>query len=144
MKRHLLVASAFGAIAQRIEHFFSNRGYRIDTVDGGVDCLREVQRLAPDALILDWDLPWGGGAGVLARLSEIRMAIKMPVILLTENIMNIMDDPVLQAPITHCLQIPCDVRSLYLAVDAALTPKDHSSKPANTLETRPKFLPAYG
>ena len=98
--RRLLVATEFRAVADRIGHFFSQRGYRVVIVDDGVQSLGAVQVRPPDALILDWDLPWGGGAGILACLREFKKSTQFPVIVLLDRFSQGMD---LCAPVARCV-----------------------------------------
>jgi DNA-binding response OmpR family regulator len=136
MKRHLLVASASGAVAGRIEQLFSHRGYRVDVVEGGVECLAKIQRMAPDALILDWDLPWGGGAGVLACLRETDATANRPVILLAGRFARGVDS---DAPVAWCLRKPLDMGLLYDAVDAELDSIESGSGDARIREQQAHF-----
>lgn len=117
MQRHLMVASAFSSISERIERFFSTRGYQVDVVRGGVECLRGVRRMAPDLLILDWDLPWGGGAGVLACLHDAEATKTIPVIVLMEGSLK---ETSVAVPVARCLQLPCGVNSLCRTVESVL------------------------
>lgn len=45
-------------------------GFVVQTTTSGLDCLARLRAFLPDLLVLDMDLPWGGGDGVLARLRE--------------------------------------------------------------------------
>jgi len=124
MNRKLVVAFTFGADSAQIADFFSGHGYQVDIVDNAVDCLRDVRQLSPDALILDWDVPQGGGAGVLARLREGDVAINLPVVLLSDKLLGELDA---EAPVARCVHRPCDIVSLYNAVESAVDSTDHSS-----------------
>ena len=118
MKRRLLVASGYGAIAERIDIFFSHRGYQVNVVHDGVDCVGTMQCMAPDALVLDWDLPWGGAIGVLGCLREGLAATKIPVVLLAERLLS---ETEFVPPVAHCFQMPMDLGSLFEVVRSALT-----------------------
>lgn len=129
MQRHLLVASARGAMAERIDLFFSRRGYRVNVVHDGVDCVGAMQRLTPSALVLDCDLPWGGAIGVLGCLRE-GTASKVPVVLLAERPLS---ESEFGAPVAHCLKSPLDLGLLFEAVDSVLTLTDCASDNAITM-----------
>lgn len=60
--------------------FFTCRGYRFLTADGGLACLEKLQECSPDLLILDLELPWGGGDGVLAVMREEARLLKTSVV----------------------------------------------------------------
>jgi two-component system response regulator MprA len=63
----------------------SSYGFEVETADAGLECLANLPRTVPDLLILDLEMPWGGGDGVLATLREhaqllpIRVALTLAV-----------------------------------------------------------------
>jgi CheY-like chemotaxis protein len=57
-------------------------GYEVATATDGLNCLAALRNFSPDILVLDPDLPWGGGAGVLARMHEETDFPYVPVIVL--------------------------------------------------------------
>lgn len=116
--RHLMVASALGTFTERIEQYFSLRGYHVDIVHDGVECIEAAQQTPPHALVLDWDLPWGGGAGVLACLRETTATASIPVVLLTETFSGKLD---LLSPVVRCLLKSGCVEMLFDSVDSVLS-----------------------
>ena len=66
----LVVACKSALFGERIRRFLTSRGYAIELALDGIECLASLERTAPDALLLEWDLPWGGGAG--ATEPEVR------------------------------------------------------------------------
>lgn len=63
--------------------FFLMLGYEVETASGGVECLDKLRRLSDPVLVLDYELPWGGGDGLLAVLREDPILADTPVILTT-------------------------------------------------------------
>jgi DNA-binding response OmpR family regulator len=61
--------------------FLAARGFQVHTAGGGVDCVQKLRQLAPNFLILDQELPWGGGAGVLAVMREESRLCRIPVVM---------------------------------------------------------------
>jgi ActR/RegA family two-component response regulator len=61
--------------------FFTNCGHAVETAAGAVECLAKIRAFEPDVLLLDWELPWGGGAGVLACLRDDAALPMTPVVL---------------------------------------------------------------
>lgn len=55
------------------------------TVTSGLDCLDQLRRWQPDILVLNADLPWGSGLGVLEVMQEDPAIPIVPVLLLTER-----------------------------------------------------------
>jgi carbon storage regulator CsrA len=50
--------------------FLRQRGAVVATATTGLACVRELQAFTPDVLVLEAELLWGGGDGVLAVLDE--------------------------------------------------------------------------
>lgn len=130
--RRVVVASQYSAVAERIRNLFSHRGCAVELVRTGLECLESLTQV-PDALILDWNLPWGGGAGVLACLRETAATATVPVILLADRFSNELD---VESPVSQCLGASADVGSLYEAVDLVLDDSGRVRKP------KFKFQPA--
>lgn len=63
--------------------FLASQGFQVHTAGGGVDCLQKLRLLAPKFLILDHELPWGGGAGVLAVMREEPRLRQIPVVVMS-------------------------------------------------------------
>lgn len=55
------------------------------TAFSGLECISQMRDRVPDALVLEPHLPWGGGDGVLAMMSEVPQLANVPVMVLTSN-----------------------------------------------------------
>jgi DNA-binding response OmpR family regulator len=117
MRRRLLIADACFTQAERVGQYFSRRGYEFDVVNDGLECIEKLAHSPPEVLILDWDLPWGGGAGVIARLRDVQQFSRAPVILIGDELTDDMD---VREPVVRCLLRPFGIESLHDAVDEAL------------------------
>ena len=49
----------------------------------GLECVARLRERVPDVLVLEPQLPWGGGEGVLAIMGEIPRLANIPVMVLT-------------------------------------------------------------
>jgi two-component system cell cycle response regulator len=58
-------------------------GFLVITATSGVECVEKLRRCAPDVLVLEPSLPWGGGDGVLAMMHEAPDVPLVPVVVLT-------------------------------------------------------------
>jgi DNA-binding response OmpR family regulator len=83
MKCTLLIAEGDAELCEVYRRFFTERGYEVETASDGLDCLAKLRRATPAALVLDRELRWGGGDGVLAWLREQSEAFTLPVVLTT-------------------------------------------------------------
>ena len=59
----------------------SSYGFEVETAGDGLKCLANLCRIVPDLLILDLELPWGGGDGVRAVLREAPRLLPSRVVL---------------------------------------------------------------
>jgi DNA-binding response OmpR family regulator len=57
-------------------------GYEVGLASGGIECVEQLSKRIPDALVLETPLPWGGSDGVLDVLRHDRRWKTIPVILL--------------------------------------------------------------
>ncbi len=84
MSRTLLIAESDAELCDLYAMFFTEYGYEVETATDGLDCLEKLRRLSPSVLLLDQELHWGGGDGVLAWLREQRPRPDIPVVLTTQ------------------------------------------------------------
>src|SRR5262249_26478362 len=59
----------------------AERGYDTETATDGLDCIRKLRRRQPAVLVLDLEMRWGGGDGVLAWLREEGLSGSIAVVL---------------------------------------------------------------
>ena len=82
MKHRLLIADRDAEWRELYQRFFAELGYEVETCTDGLDCLAKLRHAAPAMLVLDLELPWGGGDGVVAWLCEESSAPQIPVLLM--------------------------------------------------------------
>ena len=120
MKRCLLVANGDGEMAGLYDAFFSNVGYRVETVSDGLACMTRIRESPPDLLLLDQGLPAAGGDGVLACLREENALMRVPVVLVADVIPIQELSRLLIRPVIRCLEKRCPVATLRYCIDSAL------------------------
>ena len=77
------------------KELFSKVGFDTHTADDAMSAIAKFGEVKPDVVILDLELPGGGGKGVLDRLRNIFMS-KVPVLFATTNPeteLDLCDDP---------------------------------------------------
>jgi DNA-binding response OmpR family regulator len=79
----VLLAEADRDLLDGYSDFMSRHGFQVDSATNGLECLAKLRRFVPDLLVLDLELPWGGGDGVLALLCEDSRLVPNSVILLS-------------------------------------------------------------
>jgi two-component system phosphate regulon response regulator PhoB len=85
MNASVLIADSDPELLELLEDFLSEQGFIVGTTSGALDCMTKLRLSPPDVLLLDWDLRWGGGDGVLARLREETDIPAIPVVLMTSR-----------------------------------------------------------
>jgi CheY-like chemotaxis protein len=120
LKRCLLVANADDAMSGLYNHYFSSVGYRVETVSDGVACMDRIRQGLPDMLLLDQQLPWGGGEGVLACLREDTSLARIPVVLFADVLPIQELSRLLVPPVIRCLEKRCPVATLRYCVDSTM------------------------
>jgi DNA-binding response OmpR family regulator len=61
----------------------SREGFEVDRALSGLECISRLHERVPDVLVLEPQLPWGGGDGVLAMMGEDPDLAFIPVMVLT-------------------------------------------------------------
>lgn len=52
------------------ESLLVHNGFEVVTASDGIACLDALRSRAPDVLVIESDLPWGGGDGVLGVIND--------------------------------------------------------------------------
>jgi DNA-binding NtrC family response regulator len=108
MHNRLLIADGDPELSDIYRHFFTHHGYEVETANGGVECLVKLRSRPVTHLILDLEIPGGGGEGVLACMREEFPAHYLPVVLMTSHpLLKEVGMEHVQHPVVACLQKPC-------------------------------------
>ena len=66
-----------------MKDLLEREGYRVTEAQNGIEALDQVDRHAPDIVVLDLNLPGLDGYGVLSHLRSRPATAKIPVVVLT-------------------------------------------------------------
>ena len=83
MPTRILIAVPDESLANSYEEFLCRDGFDVATVTNGPDCVAKLCTWTPDVLVLELDMPRGGGVGVLAMMHDGFEIPRVPVIVLT-------------------------------------------------------------
>ncbi|MBN9117590.1 MAG: response regulator [Planctomycetes bacterium] len=114
----VLIADRNAALLEAVSGHLRTRGVAVETAASGVECLRKLRSWDGGIAVLDLDLPWGGGDGVLAVLREEPDLAPFGAVLATSN-----DSPHperLTRPVVGLLERPYTPEALFDAVCRAL------------------------
>jgi CheY-like chemotaxis protein len=120
MRPLLLVAEGDAESCEVYREFLAAHHYGVETAADGLECLEKLRRLVPAVLVLDRQLRWGGGDGVLAWLREQRAAAGVPVVLTAaaDGPADVADD--LGPPVVKLLPKPFPLTALLESVRTAV------------------------
>src|SRR5262249_10670230 len=65
--------------------FLLRDGFDVVTATDGLDCVAKMRSFLPEVLVLEPELPWGRGDGVLAQMYEDPAVPLVPVMVLTSQ-----------------------------------------------------------
>ncbi len=130
MRQRLLIADSDSERCEVFRRFLTERGYEVETSTDGLDCLAKLRQVTPTPLVLDLELLWGGGDGVLAWLREESPAPRIPVLLTA----TAADPPVMAAfnepPVVDFIPKPFALAGLLERIRAAVAKKERR-EPSN-------------
>jgi len=85
MSLRVLIADRDKSLLELYRAYMSWHGFTVVTAASGLDCLSKLRACAPDLLVLEPDLLWGGGNGVVAAMREDPDLADIPVIVLSNQ-----------------------------------------------------------
>ena len=80
---HVLVADTDSQLLASYSKSLSGMGFSVTTAKSGLECLSQLFTHPPDLLVLDPELPLGGGYGVTAMIREDHDVPLVPVLIHT-------------------------------------------------------------
>jgi two-component system OmpR family response regulator len=79
----LLVVDDDRDVRDILTHYFTAKGFRVETAESGEGIFDRLNRLKPDLLLLDLMLPGEDGRTILDKLRASRAWSRLPVIIIT-------------------------------------------------------------
>jgi DNA-binding response OmpR family regulator len=84
MNTQLLLCESNESSRAGLQDCLTDYGFDVEVASNGLECLKLLHELRPDVVVLDWEIPWGGGEGVLSVLQDEFGSL--PVVLSTWNL----------------------------------------------------------
>lgn len=82
MKTQLLLCESNPGCLARTREFLTRRGFDVCVASNGLECMELLREVRPDVVVLDWEMPWGGGDGVLALLQD---ELRLPPVIVSAS-----------------------------------------------------------
>jgi CheY-like chemotaxis protein len=118
--RRVLLATGDDRLRSAGRDHLTEQGCVVATAADGVECAARLREFAPDVVILDTDLLWGGADGVLAHL-RAGGDTRVPVVLLASPFVAWCEsEQDVLPPVVGVLEKPVAVGSLLRAVRSAV------------------------
>jgi len=109
MMQRVLVADADRKLQEAYHEYLYRFFFHIETAPDGLECIAKLRAHLPDLLILDLEMPWGGGDGVLEIMRGDDDLRRVPVILTSSRVIP---EEFMTFPVINALVKPVDVASL--------------------------------
>jgi len=135
MKPQLLFALRDAGLGELYQRFFSERGYQVKVVSSGLECMDRLREGDFAALVLDWELLWGGSDGILEWLREEWAYQALPVVLLTTRLASSRLSEQFRPPVVHSCEKFGSLQMLLESVRLAVTPSLPAEESTNGLVT---------
>ncbi len=108
----VLLAEADRELRDTYRCFLSRRGFHVDNADNGLACVAKLRRFVPELLILDLELPCGGGDGVLGFLREEPRLVPNRIVLTSAVAATHVFSGLTLPPVVHSLIKPFPLSAL--------------------------------
>jgi CheY-like chemotaxis protein len=125
MKPIVLVADGDSQLRELYEMYLGECGYEVETAADGLECVAKLRQMKPAALLLDLQLPWGGGDGVVDWLRQESSTFGAPVVLTSTLHYGQEVTQGVQPPVVRILAKPFTLTALLESLSAALSICEH-------------------
>ena len=120
LKRKVLLVDDEDALRRVMKDLLEREGYIVSEARDGVQALDQVDRVGPDVIVLDLNLPGLDGYGVLSHLRSRPATADIPVVVLTAKSDEDNEVRVFQLGADDFLTKPFRARALSARLDAVL------------------------
>lgn len=118
MNTDLLIAEEDAELRELYDRLPFLAGCQVQTAADGLDCWNKLRARSPDVLLINLEIPWGGGDGVLARLRED--GIELPAVFVTGDESPEVLSRRTGVPVGRCFQKPFRLSTLLNSVGSAV------------------------
>lgn len=106
MTTRILIAENDPELRDSYARLLTRHGCQVETVSNGLDCLRMYRQFLPEVMVLEWEMLWGGGDGVLAVMRQEFPLFLVKLVLVTDNAAAVRPPKMASVPVVACLEKP--------------------------------------
>lgn len=121
MSKNVLVADDDPVVRILISEFLAGKGYQVETLESGEECLRRLDGRLPDVLVLDLLMPDMTGIEVLRHLRDNPRTSALPIIMLSADTDTEALASANNVSANVYVQKPFGVKEIVLAMEKALS-----------------------
>lgn len=118
--KSILIIDDDQTLVAAIKEGLETLGFRVAAAFDGLQGVLQAHQSRPDAVMLDFNMPAGGGAGVYERLRTSSVTAQTPIIFLTAATMDEVKKVIRSTPNTYFLKKPISVGQLRKVLDKIL------------------------
>ncbi|MBI5595744.1 MAG: YbgC/FadM family acyl-CoA thioesterase [Elusimicrobia bacterium] len=119
-EKSILIIDDDQALVAAIKEGLETLGFRVAAAFDGLQGVLQAHQARPDAVMLDFNMPAGGGAGVYERLRSSTVTAQTPIVFLTAATVDEVKKVIRSTPNTYFLKKPISVTQLRKVLDKIL------------------------
>ena len=126
--KRLLIADSDPDMAAIYDRFFGQDGYDVVTVVDGLECMTGLRDFAPKVLVVEHELPWGGGDGVVDLMRADCRLSRVPVVIVYGSASFNYSSELTHPPVVAHLRKPFKLSTLSERIRAAYGADDRAAQ----------------
>jgi DNA-binding response OmpR family regulator len=111
MSLQFLIADHDPLLREECRRCLAARGHDVETAADALQCIEQLRATSPSVLVLDPEILWGGGDGVLEWLQDEEPIVRVTVVLTNGHSSGRIPDRLAHL-ITQRLERPCGIKEL--------------------------------
>ncbi|MEE8424230.1 MAG: YbgC/FadM family acyl-CoA thioesterase [Elusimicrobiota bacterium] len=127
-EKHILIIDDDQTLVDALKEGMESLGFKVGAAYDGLQGILQAHQDKPDVIMLDFNMPAGGGAGVYERLRCSVDTGKIPIIFLTGVTVAEVKRKIRSTPNTYFLKKPVSVSQLRKVLDKIIGGKGGNSK----------------
>ncbi len=129
MQQKVLIADSDQDLCDLYRRYLLLHGYQVEIAHDGLQCLTKLRQTRPAMLIIEFELPWGGGDGVLGCMAEEEKLCSIPVLVIHNSLLTNYSPKKENRPV-HSAKKPCRLSEVLTTIHSLISTKKARPKGA--------------